>query len=115
VRQQCPGDRAETRKHAPATHEGKAQAHMLDDVASIHDHRFEHAPSQLELSELEAVDDPAGDPHEDDNADLHADRNSGGTRRLRHEQDERRVIAGKRACRRNRRDGDHGRRTRDEH
>jgi hypothetical protein len=47
---------------------------VLDYVASVRDDEFEHATADSERSDLETVHDPSGNPDEDDDSDLHPDR-----------------------------------------
>src|SRR6266851_9006877 len=115
MRQQDPSGGAKPREHMPAARQRNAHTHALDNIASVHDGGFEHAPSDSERSELEAMDDAARDPDEDDDADPHADGNPGCTPRPRREQHERGVIAGESPGRRSKRHGDHGRSARSEH
>ena len=115
MRQQRAPDGAEPREHVTATHENDSHALVLEHVASVRDDELEHATPSSERPELEAMHDPAGNPDEDDHSDPHPNCDAGATRRLRREQHERRMIAGKRARGRCGRDGDHGRPARCEH
>jgi hypothetical protein len=74
--------------------ERDADSRALDDVPAIRDDGFQHALSHSEPTELEPVDDPAGNPDEDDDADLQPDGYAGRGRCARREEDDRRVVAG---------------------
>jgi hypothetical protein len=95
-----------SRKHVPTSHEGDAYPCDLDDVAAIRDIGFEHATSNFERPEREAVHDPAGSADEDDHADSHEHCDRRSPRCLRREQHERWMIAGARMGRHDRRDCD---------
>jgi hypothetical protein len=111
VRQDRPPDRPEPRKHSTAPQHENARVHALDRVALVHDDELEHvhATPGSERSELEAMHDATRHPDEDGDADTHPNGDAANARRVRREQHERGVIAGKRAGRRGRGDRDHGR------
>ena len=83
----------------PIAQEADPHVLALDDVASVRNDELEQATPSSERSELEVMHDPAGDPDKDNDSDLYPNCHARGTWRLRREQHERRMIAGKRARR----------------
>ncbi len=112
--QQRAPDGAESRQQVTAAYQSDSHARALDDIASVRDDELEHATPNSERFGLETMHDAAGNSDEDDDSDPHPNCHVGGTPRLGREQHERRMIAGKRARRRDGRDGDEGRPTRRE-
>jgi hypothetical protein len=100
MRKQGSTDRSAPDDDMTAARQRDAYTRVFDDIASVRDGGFEHATSNPERADLEAMHDAAGNPDEDDDSDPHPDSHACRTRRLRREQHERRMIAGERTGRR---------------